>query len=323
MSNNDFKQIFSPIKLGCKTVKNRIVSTGHDTTLPTDGIINNAYIAYQEARARGGVGLIVLQVSAVHETAQYSSHVLMATDDGAISGYQKMAEMCHQYGATVLGQLFHPGREIMETADGLAAVAYSASAAPQERFHVMPRAMTKAMIDEVVVGYGEAANRMQRAGLDGVEIVASHGYLPSQFLNPQVNKRNDEYGGNAENRGRFLQEIIASVRRQTGGDFVLGLRISSREMDEQGLDIEHTLAACKQLQGQLDYISVTAGTSASLGGAVHIVPPMTVANAYVAPDSKRFREALNIPVMVAGRINQLQEAEQILEQGEADRKSVV
>lgn len=318
MTEKLLNRLFEPLQIGSKLIKNRIISTGHDTTLPDDGCINEAYIAYQQARAKGGVGLIILQVSAIHDTARYSSHVMMATNDSCIEGYRRMAETCHQYGAVVFGQLFHPGREIMETTDGLAPVAYSASAVPQERFHVMPRELSREMIDEIVDGYGYSARRMEAAGIDGVEIVASHGYLPAQFLNPATNKRQDKYGGSAVNRLHFLERIIEAIRSQTTDQFVVGLRISSREMDDKELGIDDTLAACKQLSATLDFIDVIAGTSASLGGAVHIVPPMTVENAYLVPDSKRFRDALDIPVFVAGRINQPQDAELVIQRGEAD-----
>ena len=177
-----FPNLFEPLNIGPVKIKNRIVSTGHDSTLPTHGAINEAYLAYQEARARGGVGLIVLQVAAVHDSARYSSHVLMANDDKCVAEYKKMADVCHRFNTAVFGQLFHPGREIMETADGLAPIAYSASATPQERFHVMPLEMTLDFIAEIVASYASAAQRLQAAGIDGVEIVASHGYLPAQFL---------------------------------------------------------------------------------------------------------------------------------------------
>ena len=161
MTQLPFPNLFSPISIAGKTIRNRIMSTGHDTTIPDDGTINDAYVAYQESRARGGVGLIVLQVSAIHDSARYSSHVLMATDDASIDGYRKMAVACHRHGALVYGQLFHPGREIMETADGLAPVAYSASAVPQDRFHVMPLEASVDLIAEFVSGYSGAARRLE------------------------------------------------------------------------------------------------------------------------------------------------------------------
>ncbi len=318
MSSTNFKKLFSPLKIRGATIKNRILSTGHDTVLPTEGLVNEELIAYQTARAKGGAGLIILQVSGVHETARYTSHALMATEDISIEGYRKMGESCHLHGCTVFVQLFHPGREIMESADGLLAVAYSPSVSPNERFHVMPRPLSVALTKEIIAGYGDAAQRIYKAGLDGVEIVASHGYLPAQFLNPRVNRRDDEYGGDEERRLRFLREIFEDVRRKTSEDFVIGLRISGSERDAEGLTEEEALAACRALDPWLDYVNVTAGTSASLGGAIHIVPPMAYKNAYLASSAKRFKEAVTKPVFVAGRINQPQEAEAVLQSGAAD-----
>lgn len=313
-----FPHLFEALQIRGKRLKNRIMSTGHDTCLPTDNLVNDKLIAYQRARAAGGVGLIVLQVAGVHDSARYTSHVLMATDDACIDGYRQLAEACHEHGTVVLSQLFHPGREIMESADGLLAVAYSASAVPNERFRVMPRALDQAMIDEIVQGYASAARRLHQAGLDGVEVVASHGYLPAQFLNPRVNQRTDGYNGELEQRLRFLREVLAAVRAATDEQFIIGLRISADERDSQGLSEDESLAAAVALQGQLDYLHIVAGTSASLGGAVHIVPPMAIQPAYLAREAGSFKQHLGIPLFVTGRINQPQEAELILARGQAD-----
>ena len=313
-----FPHLFQPLTLRGTTLRNRIMSTGHDTTLPTDGTVNAALIAYHRARARGGAGLIVTQVAGVHETARYTSHLLMATTDDCIPGYRALAKAIHAEGCAVFSQLFHPGREIMESADGLLAVAYAPSVSPNERFHVMPRALDLPLIAEIIAGYAAAARRMWAAGLDGIEVVASHGYLPAQFLNPRVNLRQDAYGGDAAGRLRFLAEVLAAIRAATDARFVIGLRISAGERDEDGLTPTEALAACVALQDGLDYVNVTTGTSASLGGAVHIAPPMAFAPGYVAPDAGSFRKALRIPVFVAGRINQPHEAEAILAAGQAD-----
>jgi len=313
-----FPNLFAPLRIRGAVLRNRILSTGHDTVLPTDGTVNDALVAYHVARARGGVGLIVTQVAGVHETARYTSHLLMATTDDCIPGYRRLAEAVHAEGAVIFSQLFHPGREIMESADGLLAVAYAPSVSPNERFHVMPRALTTRLIAEIVGGYADAARRMYAAGLDGVEVVASHGYLPAQFLNPRVNRRDDGYGGDAGRRLRFLREVLQGIRAATGEGFVIGLRISAGERDEDGLSLDEALAACVALEGDLDYVSVTTGTSATVGGAVHIAPPMAFAAGYVAPDAAAFRRALQVPVFVAGRINQPQEAEAIIAAGQAD-----
>lgn len=313
-----FAHLFEPLQIRGKRLKNRIMSTGHDTCLPTDNLVNDKLIAYHRARAEGGAGLIVLQVAGVHDSARYTSHVLMATDDACIEGYRRLAEACHTHGTVVLSQLFHPGREIMETADGLLAVAYSASAVPNERFRVMPRALDQAMIDEIVQGYAAAARRLYQAGLDGVEVVASHGYLPAQFLNPRVNRRTDGYNGGLEQRLRFVREVLAAVRAATGEDFIVGLRISADERDPEGLTEAESLLAAQALQGEIDYLHIVAGTSASLGGAVHIVPPMAIEPAYLAREAGTFKASLDIPLFVTGRINQPQEAELILARGQAD-----
>jgi 2,4-dienoyl-CoA reductase-like NADH-dependent reductase (Old Yellow Enzyme family)/thioredoxin reductase len=257
-------------------------------------------------------------VAGVHETARYTSHLLMATTDECIPGYRRLAEAVHAEGATIFSQLFHPGREIMESADGLLAVAYAPSVSPNERFHVMPRALTLPLIDEIVAGYAAAARRMHQAGMDGVEVVASHGYLPAQFLNPRVNLREDGYGGDDARRQRFLREVLGAIRAQTDAQFVIGLRISAGERDDEGLTVDEARAACIALEPLLDYVHVTTGTSATVGGAVHIAPPMAYAPGYVAPDARSFRQVLAVPVFVAGRINQPQEAEAILAAGQAD-----
>lgn len=318
MSPHAFPHLFEPLTLRGKRLKNRIMSSGHDTSMPTDNRVNEQLIAYHRARAEGGVGLIVLQVAGVHDSARYTSHVLMATDDSCIDGYRQLAETCHAHGTLVLSQIFHPGREIMESADGLLTVAYSASGVPNERFRVMPRALDQAMIDEIIAGYGAAARRLYQAGIDGVEVVASHGYLPAQFLNPRVNRRTDGYNGELEQRLRFLREIIAAVRAETDEHFIIGLRISADERDPEGLTEDDSLAAVQQLQSQLDYVHIVAGTSASLGGAIHIVPPMAIAPAYLAAEAATFKASLSIPLFVTGRINQPQEAELMLQRGQAD-----
>ncbi len=315
---SQFPHLFSPLRIRGKVLKNRIMSTGHDTSMPTDNLVNDQLVAYHTARAKGGVGLIVLQVAGVHDSARYTSHVLMATDDACIPGYRRIAEACHAEGTVVLSQVFHPGREIMESSDGLLAVAYAPSASPNERFRVMPRELSQAMIDEIVQGYADAACRLHSAGIDGVEVVASHGYLPAQFLNPRVNRRGDGYNGDLDARLRFTREVIAAVRAATDEDFIIGLRISADERDPEGLTEDESLQAVKSLQNQLDYVHIVAGTSASLGGAIHIVPPMAIEAAYLASEAGTFKRSLEIPLFVTGRINQPQEAELIVARGQAD-----
>jgi len=316
MSSPTFPHLFSPFSIGATTFKNRIFSTGHDTMLAENEQIGDALLAYHAARVEGGAGLIVIQVAAIHESARYTSHMLMATSDECIAGYRRVVEICSARDCRVIAQLFHPGREVMDTDEGALRVAYAPSATRSDRFHVIPRAMDLAMIDEIIEGFAAGARRMAQAGVDGVELVASHGYLPAQFLNPRVNLRDDDYGGSLDNRLRFLRRAIAACRSEIG---LVGLRISGDEKDPAGLTEPETLEAITALATDLDYVNVIAGSSASHGGAVHIVPPMSIETAYVAPFAAAVKARLvDTAVFVAGRINQPQIAEQVLATNQAD-----
>jgi 2,4-dienoyl-CoA reductase-like NADH-dependent reductase (Old Yellow Enzyme family) len=315
-----FPQLFSPLQIRNVTLKNRICSTGHDTCLAKRTLPGEPLAAYHRARAEGGAGLIVVEVAGVHESSRYTADMILATSDECIPGYRQIAEACHEFGCVVFGQLFHPGREILAAPGGTAPVAYSASASPNERFHVMPRALPKKELREIIDGFGAGAARLLRAGLDGVEIVASHGYLPDQFLNPRVNRRSDEYGGSFENRLRFLRECLAAMREQAG-DKVVGMRICADSADPEGLVPEEVVRICGALDGDgvLDYFNVTAGSSNSLGGSIHIAPPMgSEENAYVAPAARAIRDVVSKPVIVTGRITLPSIAEQVIARGDAD-----
>ena len=318
MTESRFPRLFAPYSIGPIEVRNRVVSSGHDTVMAVDGLPGDQYLAYQEARARGGVGLIVAQVAGVHPSAAYTSTAFMADEDSCIPAFTALAETVHAHGAKIFQQLFHDGRELMESKDGTLPIALAPSAVPNERFHVMPRAMSHAMVVEMVQCYAAAAGRMRAAGYDGVEIVASHGYLPAQFLNPRTNHRTDEYGGDVDGRLRFLREVLEAVRVAIGDGMALGIRISVGEDSGEGLTDDDVIDALGRLDGLVDYVSVTMGTSATLKGSDHIVPPMTRTPGYTTPLSARVKRVVSCPVIVAGRINQPQDAELILERGDAD-----
>ena len=312
--------LFSPLTIGRTTLRNRIVSTGHDTCMTDHGLVSDDMIAYHRARSKGGAGLIVLQVASVHETAFYTSHVLRAHEDDCIPGLRKLAGALHEDGAAVFGQLLHPGREIHGSDDGTRTIAWSASEVPNERFHVMPRALGKSMIDEIVASFADTAKRMIDAGLDGVEVVASFQYLASQFLSEKTNRRTDEYGGSFENRMRFLREVLTAIRTKIGPEPVIGIRISADDLDNIGLTGDESLQCCIALEkaGLIDYVSLSLGSSASRSGAYHIVPAMHEEEGYSAPYGERFTKSLSVPVIITGRIVQPQTAERIIENGQAD-----
>ena len=179
-------------------------------------------------------------------------------------------------------------------------------------------ALPEHLIGEIIDGFSQTARRMVEAGADGVEMLASQGYLLAQFMNPKVNRRTDQYGGNLENRLRFIREAIAAVRARVPAEFIVGMRMSGDEHDEDGLTEDDSVAIARALAPDVDYLNVIAGTSASASGAAHIVPSMANAHGYVAPFARKVKQTVGKPVFVAGRINQPQIAEEILSTGAAD-----
>jgi thioredoxin reductase len=184
----------------------------------------------------------------------------------------------------------------------------------------MPRVMSTGYVRKIINAFAAAAGRMAEAGLDGAELTASHGMLIAQFLNPQTNFREDEYGGSSEDRFRIVSEMIAATRQAVGNDFIIGMRISADELEPDGLDQDAWLDICRRLsdEEELDYLSVTVGSMMGLAGSVHVVPPMFIDHAYTAPHAGNIRREVRQSVLVTGRINQPQLAEQVLAQGQAD-----
>lgn len=313
-----FKYLFTPHEIRGHEIRNRIFSTAHQTILAKNGAPDDDMAAYHEARARGGAGLIIVESARPYSDDVSHGYYIDASTDACIPGYQKVAKAVHQHGTKVFGQINHGGR-IAYSHNGLRLVPHGPSAVPDHRFHCMPRVMSVDYIQNLVQAFAAAAGRMIEAGLDGVELTASHGMLMAQFLNPLTNHREDEYGGSIENRYRFVGELIAATRRVIGEDKILGIRLSAEEIEPDGIDADGWLDICKRLneEDDLDFLNVTVGSMMGLGGSIHVVPPMAIEHAYVAPKAGAINAVVDKSVFVAGRINQPQIAEQVLADGQA------
>ncbi len=316
-----YSRLSSPFTLRGTTFRNRVFSSGHQTLLAEQGLIGDAFIAYHEARACGGIGLIVTEAIAVHESAYFNAFTPIAYRDDTMPGLERLAKVIHGHGARVIGQLFHPGAEVAAILDdGTRPVAWAPSGHLQERYLLTTREMPVALIRDVIEGFSESAGRMISAGFDGVEILASHGYLPIQFCNPRVNHRTDAYGGSFENRMRFLEGIHDSVRAKVGPEAIIGLRISADDRSFDGFsedEVTEVLHALDEHE-RFDYFNITLGSSATTEGAVHICPPMSFAPGYVAPFAERVKRTFRRAVLVTGRFNHPQLAEQALASVQAD-----
>ena len=320
-----FPHLFQPIELGGLEIRNRVVFGPHGTSQGRAPGTMPDLVAYHAARAEGGVGHIITEAHTVHESYEVRNSLLAVSDDDAIPELREMADVAHKHGAAMFGQLFHPGRAVAHRVNGALLPAYAPSEVPDERHHVMPAPMSQAMIRDIIRSYGEGARRMAEAGLDGIEYMISMGYLPAQFVNPRANVRTDEYGGSFENRLRFVRESLSAVRAGVDSTTVVGVRISVDELDHGGLSPDESIAISKALadEGLIDYVNVIGGSGASVGGAVHIVPPMFVKQGYLADDAARLKQAVGVPTMLGGRINQPQTAEQIVASGQADMVCLV
>lgn len=314
-----FNHLFTPHQIRGLEIRNRIFSSAHQTILAQNGAPGEEMAAYHEARAKGGAGLIIMESSRPDADDVSASYYLDSSTDACIPGYRMVAKAVHNHGCKVFAQINHGGR-ITYTHDGLQIVARAPSMVPDHRFHCMPRVMSTDYVRKIIQAFANTAGRMAEAGVDGAELTASHGMLIAQFLNPQTNFRDDEYGGSEENRFRMVAEMIAATRNVVGSDFVIGMRISADELEPDGLDEAAWLDICRRLneEQELDYINVTVGSMMGLGGSVHVVPPMFIDHAYTAPQAGAVKREVRQSVLLTGRINQPQLAEQVLAAGQAD-----
>jgi 2,4-dienoyl-CoA reductase-like NADH-dependent reductase (Old Yellow Enzyme family)/thioredoxin reductase len=293
--------LFEPLLLGPVELRNRIVSTSHQTNLVHDHAPTNAFVAYHEARARGGAGLIVLEATAVHESGLLHPHTLAGYRDGIVEGYRRVAAAVQSHGTRLFTQLFHGGRE--QIASAPRALALAPSAIPSQRFKTEPRALRQDEIEELVAGYARAARLAAEAGLDGAEISAAHNYLIAQFFTPALNTREDRWSAGPA----FLLAVVAAVRR-AAPTLALGVRLSADSTAAQA--IVHELA------GRVDYLSLALGESSTYRGSTGIVPPPPIPENAIAALTESFR--VGPPIIATSRVVDPAAAARMIAEGQAD-----
>ena len=296
-----FDHLLAPLRLGPAELRNRIVSTSHQTNLVHDHLPTDDFVTYHEARARGGTGLIVLEATAVHESGLLHAHTLAGYRDEIVEGYRRVAAAVQGHGSRLFVQLFHGGREQIVSAPRPPALA--PSAIPSQRFHVEPRALRAEEIEEIVAGYAGAAVLAANAGLDGVEISAAHNYLVAQFFTPALNRRADAWASGPA----FLLAVVEAVRR-AAPELALGVRLSA--------DSPAAQAVVHELAHRVDYLSLALGESSTYRGSSGIVPPPPVPENAIASLTESFR--VGPPIVAASRIVDPVEAERLIAEGRAD-----
>ena len=311
-----FDCLLSPYTIKGKVIKNRFTVPAMVTDFCNeDGTATERFIAYHEAKARGGWGLIITEDYNVCPEGHGFKATAGLWNDAQIPGHAELTKRVHKYGATIFAQIYHCGRQTNAAAiPGLQTRSSSAIMCPFG--DQMPLPFTTEEVKTTVSQYGDTALRAKKAGFDGVEIHGAHGYLISQFFSPYVNKRLDEYGGNFWNRTRFAREIIQDVRKKCGDDFIIDMRLSAEEFVEGGLTIEDTKAIARMLEETgLDMIHVSAGSYLSVDT---IVPCSHTGHGWLADYAKAVKEVVNIPIINVGRINDPFIADGILKSGKCD-----
>ena len=313
---SQFNKLFEPWMIGKVRIRNRIISAPMERNYCNiDGSVTQQYIDNLTAKAKGGVGLIMVESTYVDPRGKGRLHQLGCYDDRLIPGLRRLAEAVHRHGAKIALELQFSGRQTSGKVTGMQPMAPSPVACWVSGGDI-PREMTVAEIKAMVASFAKAAERSKRAGFDLVELHGAHGYLIAQFLSAYANKRTDEYGGSFEKRMRFPLEVVAEVRKAVGPDFPIAYRLSGDEYIDEGLSLEETVPFAKKLEeAGVDLIDVSAG----LYETTYIISqPMDIAlgcNVHLAEEIKR---EVNIPVSVAGRINDPAFADDILTQNKAD-----
>ena len=339
---DSFPNLLAPGRIGGMELRNRVVLPAMDQNNCTDeGLVTDETVAHYEARARGGVGLLIVETSAVsYPYGATARHQPALSHDGVVPDLRRLADAVHAHGAKIVVQVCHHGKtSSVDVSEGRPALIPSLPPPPSD-----PRGMmadttmdellrmatltggqmatyaeaTAGQLEDIVRDFADAAARVQQAGFDGIEVHAAHGYLLSTFLSPAWNRRDDAYGGSLEGRTRLLVEVVAAVRDRCGTDFAVIVRLDGHEYGvENGITIDdaagHARAAAT---AGADAIHVSATSSSGTGIGFTDAPLPWQPNQYEGL-ARAVKAAVDVPVLAVGRIRP-PDAERILGEGGAD-----
>ncbi|MBK1810563.1 NADPH dehydrogenase NamA [Clostridium sp. YIM B02505] len=299
--------IFSNYDLKNLTLKNKIVMPPMCMySAEADGKANDFHYTHYMTRAIGGVGLIIVEATGITENGRISDNDLGIWDDSHIDGLKTIVEGVKKYGSKIAIQLNHAGRKYAGN--------FSETVAPSkiafDKDSILPRALTKNDIKEIITKFREAAQRADKAGFDAIEIHGAHGYLIHQFLSPLSNLRADEYGGSVKNRTKFLKEILLAIKEVWPENKAISLRVSSDDYTEGGITLDDMLEVINEVKDYIDIVHVSTGG---------LVPAkIAVYPGYQVNYSNAIRSKCNIPTIAVGLITNLNMGEEIISNGRAD-----
>ena len=311
-------KLFTPITFRNIELKNRIVMSPMCMYSSEDGLANDFHFVHYGSRAQGGAGLIITEATAVEPRGRITNQCLGIWNDEQALALKKIVDFVHQNSESKIGiQLAHAGRKgstwenrQISIEEGWETIA--PSPIPFHHSERIPHVLTIEEIKELVENFRKAARRSVEAGFDVIEIHGAHGYLIHQFLSPLSNTRTDEYGGNPENRARFLMEIVDAVNAEITEDVALFVRISGTEYAENGWEINDSAELAKVLKTKnVDLIDVSSG--GNINGVIIPLSP-----GYQVPLAEDVKKIAEIDTAAVGLITSVAQAEDILDSGKAD-----
>lgn len=270
------------------------------------GMVSDFHKIHYGARALGGVGLIILEATAVEPRGRISSNDLGIWSDKHIPGLKDIVNNVKAYDSAIGIQLAHAGRKC--GADEKEIIA--PSAIPFSSEYKNPVEMSKSDIQDVIKAFKEGARRAEEAGFDVIEIHAAHGYLIHEFLSPLSNQRKDEYGGDIKNRTRFLKEVLKAVKEVWPEEKPIFLRVSASDYAEGGINIDEMVNIVNEIKEHVDVVHVSSGAL--------VLAKMKVFPGYQVKFSEKIKEKCNVPTIAVGLIKDLDHVEEILSNERAD-----
>ena len=301
---------FQPFVVKNLELKNRVVFPPMDLyCAKTDGNVTDEHFVHYVSRAAGGTGLIIMEATAVLPNGRISDNCLGIWEDAQVTGLSRVAQGCRRYGAKVALQLNHAGRKCTAGAQDPEYTVAPSPIAFDETYR-KPREISTQEMREVVEAFREGARRADAAGFDAIEIHGAHGYLISEFLSPLTNKRTDEYGGNTENRTRFLREVLEAVHSVWPEEKAVLLRVSATDHLPDGMQVDEMVEMVRIVRDLVDVVHVSSG------GVV--LARIDTFPGYQAALSETIRTRCQVPTIAVGLIKTLDVAEEILGNGRAD-----
>jgi len=308
--------LFSPLSLGPKVARNRIMRLPTISNLGEKSSVSDAMVAHVARISRGGVGTVVTEGMAVHPSSVRGDKLVAAFRPEAVPGLRRLGEAVHAGGALCIAQLLHGGRQ-HHSSRGLPLL-WAPSPVACDYSGGVAHEITREEIGDLIQGFVSAASHVMQAGFDGVEVHGAQGYLLQQFMSPLSNRREDEFGGGFENRMRFPMLVLAAVRTAVGPSGIVGYRLGVEEFSDGGLTLDDACRAAEMLSatGQIDYFSLSQGNFTSI--EQHLPDRHQAPGAFTDLHATVKRHVGRIPTVTCGRFIDAAMAEQTLADDKAD-----